>query len=424
MKTIVNRLENSRVEIVVDFSPEEWAAAQAKAFKKLWANLEVKGFRKGKAPEPIAKKEIPQVKIFGAAIDDLLQPTFSAVLEENQLAPMARPSYDVTKVSDAELQMKFLIVVAPEVELSPYKDLEIGHRELEITAEEVEARMETLRTQHGELVVTDRPAQLGDTAVIDFEGWKDGVAFEGGKGENHSLELGSKSFIPGFEEQLVGHRAGEEFEIEVTFPKEYTPELAGQKATFKVKIHEVKEKKTPELNDAFVADLNLPGVVDVAGLKLHETEKLRREKEQEERNRYIGEVLKHLREHSKIELASEIVTDEVEHMMSELEGQVSQSGLSMEQYYEMSGQTQEEVQKTMREEATRNIQNFLIIEKIAEVEGFEATDELVDFEISKIAMQYKMEEEKVREIFAANMNRLRSEIKQRQTFDFLIENNK
>lgn len=424
MQTTINKLENSRVEITVDFSAEEWHDAQEKAFKKLALNLEVKGFRKGKAPEQIARKEIPQVKIFGAAIDELLQPTFSKVLEENNLSPMARPSYDVTKISDTELQMKFLIVVAPEVKLGAYKDLEIGHQELEITADEVDAKLEALRLQHAELVVVEAPAKLGDTTVIDFEGFKDGVAFEGGKGENHPLELGSKSFIPGFEEQLVGHKAGDEFDIEVTFPEQYSPELAGQKATFKIKVHEVKEKRVPELTDEFVADLALPGVVDVPGLRLQETEKLTREKEQEERNRYIGEILTKLRETSEIELASEIVSDEAEHMYQQLEGQVTQSGLDMEKYFEMTGQTKEQVEATMQEEATRNIQNFLIIEKIAELEGLEATDELVDFEISKIAMQYKMEEKQVREIFAPNMNRLRSEIKQRQTFDFLIENNK
>ncbi|HKM11066.1 MAG: trigger factor [Bacilli bacterium] len=423
MKSIVNKLENSRVEIIVDFTAEEWKAAQEKAFKKLAANLEVKGFRKGKAPESIAREKIEGAKIYSQALDDVLNPTFSEVLSEHQLSPMARPTYDVPKLSDTELQLKFIIVVSPEVELGAYKDLKVGHQEIAVDDIEIDAKIETLRTQSAELVVKEGAAELGDTAVIDFEGFKDGVAFEGGKGENHSLELGSNSFIPGFEEQVVGHQAGDEFEVTVTFPEAYTPELANQQALFKVKVHEVKVKKVPELSDEFAADLALQGVSDLASLRVHATEDLRKGKEQEERNRYIAEVLKTIRESSKIELASEIIADEAAHMKEELEKQISQSGLDMEKYLEMTNQKAEDVENTMKEEATRNIQNFLIIEKIADLEGFEATDELVDFEISKIAMQYQMEEAKVREIFGENMNRLKSEIRQRQTFDFLLENN-
>lgn len=423
MQSIINKLENSRVEIVVDFTPEEWKAAQEKAFKKLAADVEIKGFRKGKAPEKLAREKIDNGKIFSTALDDLLQPTFAKVLDEHNLAPMARPSYDVPKLSDVELQIKFIIVVAPEVVLGAYKGLTVGHQEVSVDPSEVEAKIESLRQQHAELTLKDGAAVLGDTAVIDFEGFVDGVAFEGGKGENHSLELGTGSFIPGFEEQVVGHAAGEEFDVNVTFPEAYAAPLAGKAAVFKVKIHEVKVKQIPELNEDFVADLAINGVQTLGQLRVHTEDDLRKSKEQEERNRYIGEILKLIRESSQIELASEIIADEAGHMKEELEKQLQQSGLDMVQYLSMTNQTEEQVQATMQDEAKRNISNFLVIEKIADAEGFIATDELVDFEISKIALQYQMEEAKVREIFGDNMNRLKSDIRQRQTFDFLLENN-
>lgn len=423
MKSTVNKLENSRVEIVVDFEKDVWVAAQDKAFKKLASELEIKGFRKGKVPADIARSHIEAGKIMMTAVEALVQPTFEAVLDEHKLVPMARPSYDIPKLSDSELQIKFIIIVAPEVKLGQYKGLTIGHNAVSVSDEDVDLKLISLREQNAELVLKEDVATYGDTAVIDFEGFVDGVAFEGGKAENHSLELGSGQFIPGFEEQVVGHKAGDNFDVNVTFPAQYVESLAGKDATFKVVVHEVKTKQIPELSDDFAADLNLEGVKNLTDLRAHTVKELKVSKENDEKNRYLDALLKAIRDASTVEVAEEIVHDEAHNMEHQLEQQISQSGLSLDEYANMTGTTHEALHAKFHDDARRNIINFLLLEEIAKVEDLTVSEAMVDFEVAKIAQQYNMEEAKVREILGENIKRLESDIKQKQIFDFLLENN-
>ena len=423
MKREVKKLENSKVEVLCDLEPALWKEYQEKAFKKLAANLELKGFRKGKVPEQMARKEIDQGKIFNEAINLSLQPAYEEVLREEKLQPFARPSVDVTKLSDNDLQLKFIIVLAPEVKLGQYKGLGIKKAAVKVEEKEIDAEIEKLVAQNANLVVSDKPAKKGDTVVIDFVGSVDGKEFEGGKADNYSLELGSNSFVPGFEDQLVGAKSGDDVEVNVTFPEQYVASLAGKKALFKCKVHEVKEKVLPELNEELIAELNIPDVKDVAGLRDYEKRVLTSQKEQSANNEAFNKVMDKIIEGAKVEIASEILDEEVEGMKKNMEQQISQRGLTLEHYYQITGQKAEDVEKQMRVDADKNLKGILCMEEIAKLENIEVTDADVEFEFSKIADQYKMEIEKVKEILGKDIQRFKAEIRQRRIQDFIGKEN-
>lgn len=423
MKREVKKLENSKVEVLCDVEPALWKEYQEKAFKKLAANLELKGFRKGKVPEAMARKEINQGQIFNEAVNLSLQPAFDEVLREEKLQPFARPSVDVTKLSDSELQLKFIVVLAPEVKLGQYKGLGVKKAEVKVDAKEVDAEIKKLVEQNANLVVSDKPAKKGDTVVFDFVGSVDGKEFEGGSAKNYSLELGSNSFVPGFEDQLVGAKSGDDKDVNVTFPEQYVPELAGKKALFKCKIHEVKEKVLPELNEELVADLNIPDVRTVDQLKDYEKKQLLAQKENSAANAAFNEVMDKIVAGAKIEIADEILADEVEGMKKNMEQQVSQRGLTLDQYYSITGQKPEDVEKQMKVDAEKNLKAILCMEEIAKLEKIEVSDADVEFEFSKIADQYKMEIDKVKEILGKDLPRFKAEIRQRRIQDFIGKEN-
>ena len=423
MKREVKKLENSKVEVLCDVEPALWKEYQEKAFKKLAANLELKGFRKGKVPEAMARKEIDQGRIFNEAVNLSLQPAYEEVLREEKLQPFARPNVDVTKLSDTDLQLKFILVLAPEVKLGQYKGLGVKKDAVKVEEKEIDAEIEKLVAQNASLVLSDKPAKKGDTVVIDFVGSVDGKEFEGGKADNYSLELGSNSFVPGFEDQLVGAKSGDDVEVNVTFPTQYVPELAGKKALFKCKVHEVKEKVLPELNEELIKELNIPDVKDVASLREHERRTLMSQKEQAANNAAFNKVMDKIVEGSKIEIADEILAEEVEGMKKNMEQQISQRGLTLDQYYQITGQKAEDVEKQMKVDAEKNLKAVLCMEEIAKAEGIEVSDADVEFEFSKIADQYKMEIEKVKEILGKDLPRFKAEIRQRRIQDLIGREN-
>ena len=423
MKRVVNKLENSKVEVVCDVDELTWKDAQSKAFQKLASELEIKGFRKGKAPESLARQHIDAGKIFNEAINLMLQPAYEEVLREEKLQPFARPSVDVTKVSDTELQLKFIIVLAPEVKLGQYKGLNIEKAKVSVSEKEVNEAIDKLVAGNASLVVSEKPAKVGDTVVIDFVGKVDGKEFEGGKAENYSLELGSHSFVPGFEEQLVGKKSGEVVEVKVKFPEQYVPELAGKDATFTCTIHEVKEKVLPELNEELIKDLNIPEVKDVEGLKKYQKEQIKAQKEQSATNEALNKVIEEISKNAKIELAHEMIDDEVEGMRKNLEQQVQSRGMSVEQYLQITGQKEEDLSKKMHEDAEKNLRAILVMEQIAKEEKIEVSDADVEFEMAKIADQYHMELAKVKEILGKDLPRFKAEIRQRRITDFLLNEN-
>ncbi|MCQ2801171.1 MAG: trigger factor [Bacilli bacterium] len=423
MKRVVNKLENSKVEVICDVETADWKAAQEKAFKKLAKNLELKGFRKGSVPETMARKHIDTGSIFNEAINSMLQPAFDEVLKEEKLQPFARPSVDVTKVSDSELQLKFIIILAPEVKLGNYKGLAIKKDAVKVTEAEVKEAIDKLVAQQASLAVKEGPAAKGDTVVIDFVGSVDGKEFDGGKADNYSLELGSNSFVPGFEDQLVGHKAGENVDVNVTFPEQYVPELAGKKALFKCVVHEVKEKVTPKLDADLIKELNIPDVKDEAGLKAYEEKQLKASKEAKAQNDALNKVLEAIVKDAKIEIADEILLDEVEGMKKNMQQQIEQRGLTLEQYYQITGQKPEDVEKNMKVEADKNVRTILCMEAIANAEKLNVSDADVEKEMQSIADTYKMPVDKVKEILGADMNRFKAELRQRKIQDFLVKEN-
>lgn len=423
MKREVKKLENSKVEVLVDVDQASWKEAQEKAYKKLAANVEIKGFRKGHAPEELARKSISTEKMIDEAINSMLQGVFNEVLKEEKLQPFARPSVDVTKVSDSELQLKFTIVLAPEVKLGKYKGLAVKKAEVKVEEKEIDEAIEKLVAQSASLVVSEKPAKKGDTVVIDFVGSVDGKEFEGGKADNYSLELGSNSFVPGFEDQLVGAKAGDVIDVNVTFPTQYVPELAGKKALFKCTVHEVKEKVIPELNADLIAELSIPEVKDEKGLREYEKKQILASKENAAKNEAFNKVIDAIVKDSKIEIAEEILRDEVDGMKKNMDQQISQRGMTLEQYYSITGQKPEEVETQMRIEADKNLRAILCMEEIAKLEKLEVSDKEVDDEFSKIATQYKMEVEKVKEILGKDLARFKSEIRQRKIQEFIEKEN-
>ena len=423
MKRVVNKLENSKVEVICDVETAAWKEAQEKAFAKLANNLEIKGFRKGKVPTDIAKKHIDTGSVFNEAINSMLQPAFEEVLREEKLQPFARPSVDVTKVSDTELQLKFLIVLAPEVKLGAYKGLGVKKEAVKVEEKEIDEAIEKLVAQNASLVVKEGEANKGDTVVIDFVGSVDGKEFEGGKADNYSLELGSNSFVPGFEDQLVGHKAGEDVEVNVTFPEQYVPELAGKKALFKCKSHEVKEKVLPKLDEELIADLNLPEVKDEASLREYEKKSLTQQKENKAQSEALNKVLDEIVSHAQVEIAQEILMEEVDGMKKNMEEQIKQRGLTLEQYYQITGESAQETEMKMKIEADKNLRTILCMEEIAKAENLNVTDADVDKEMQQIADMYKMPVDKVKEILGKDKARFKAEIRQRKIQDFLVKEN-
>lgn len=424
MQSKITKHEQGRMELTVDFSTEEFKAAQEVAIKKLIKDVTIKGFRKGQAPEALARKSVDQEKVINEAINELLNDGFVFAIKEHNVSYISSPSYNITKLSDADLQIAYSVTLMPEIKLGAYKDLAIGHEKVEVKEAEVEAKLLSLQSENAELVLKEGEAVLGDTVIIDFEGFVDGVAFEGGKAENHELELGSGQFIPGFEDQLVGKKAGDELDVNVTFQENYHENLKGKAAVFKVKVHEVKVKTTPELNDEFAASLNHHGTSTLAELREHLKEDMVRDAETEEKNRYVDKLIAKIVETSTLDVADDVYETEAQQAKENTLKQIQGQGLDLVKYLELTGQTEAEFDARLKGDAKRNVDGFLVLNEIAKIEKIEADEKLVDFEIAKMAAQYNMEEAKVREILGDNIQGLQREIRQRMILDFLVENNK
>lgn len=424
MQKNVKKLENCRTEITITFEEKEWKDAQKAAFDKLAKNVEIKGFRKGHAPEQLVKERINQAEVMNSALDTLLQDAYTKTLDEEKIMPVARPSVDVKKISDSECEVVIIVPTKPEIKLGQYKDLEIGHNDVEISKEALEEEISKRLKDNAELVLKDEPAKVGDTVVIDFEGFIDGKPFDGGKAENYSLELGSNQFVPGFEDQLVGAKSEEEREVKVKFPSNYPAGLNDKDATFKVKVHEVKAKVVPELNDEFVEELNIKDVKTVDDFKEFVKKDLLEKGNREESNRYFNALLDKIVANSEVKVPEEFVNEEVDSMFGNLKQQVEQNGLTMEQYFQITNSKEEDVKAKMKEEATNNIVRYFILEEIGKVEGVEVNDQMLEFEVAKMAEQYGMEIEKVKEIVFKNKERFASDIKQNQIVNILLQNNK
>ena len=424
MERKVTKLEHCHTEVLVNVDKDLWKKAQEKAFSKLANNITIPGFRKGKAPLNMVKSRIDRGQVYNEAINNVLTPVYQEILTEEKIEPMARPTFDVTKLSDEELEVKVTIVTRPEVELGQYKDYKIGKVTPEVSEEEIDKAIDELRKQNATVVVKDGQAALGDIVVIDFDGAIDGVPFEGGKAENHELELGSHSFIEGFEDQLVGSSAGIEVDVKVTFPNNYGPdEIAGKDAVFHVKVNEVKQKVLPELDNEFIKDLNFPNVETIGQLRDNRQVQLLKQKENQEKGAYLDKLFEEIRKESKFDIPEEILAEETENRKKDLEQRLQQSGINIEQYLVLTRTNEEDLNKQLKEEAQKGLESWLILDTVGQKEKIEITDEEVEFELAKMADQYQMTIDQIKQAIGQQINQFKNNLVMARIENFLFENN-
>ena len=375
------------------------------AFNKVKGNLNVPGFRKGKVTRQVFNRMFGEEALYEDALNAVLPKAYDAAVAEAGLDVVAQPKIDVKNMEKGQdWVITAEVTVKPEVKLGEYKNLTVAKQEREVTDADVEERLNQKRNQQAELVVVEEPAKEGDTVVIDFEGFKDGVAFEGGKGENYSLELASGSFIPGFEDQLVGAKAGDDVEVKVTFPEDYQAEdLAGKEAIFKVKVHEVKEKELPELDDEFAKDVD-DEVETLDELKAKIREELTATKASQAQEAVHDEALRKAVENAEVvELPHVMVHDEVHRAMDEFLNNMQRQGISPEMYYQLTNSTEADLHKQFEQDAELRVKTNLVIEAIVKAENLEATEEEIEKEIAELAETYNMPVDQVKRLLTTDM---------------------
>ena len=398
MSVQVEKLENNMAKLTIEVAAEELEKAIEAAYQKQKNKISVPGFRKGKVPRAMIEKMYGVEMFYEDAANTLMQQNYGAAVDESGVDVVSRPTVDVVQIEKGKAFIFTAeVAVKPEVKLGKYMGVTVTKIDTSVSDEEVDAALEQERQKNGRMVtVTDRAVQTGDTAVIDFEGFMDGVAFEGGKGENHPLELGSHSFIDGFEDQIVGKNVGDEFDVNVTFPEQYqAADLAGKPAVFKVKVNEIKCNELPELDDEFAQEV---GGVDTLAAYRDELKKgLAEKKEEEAKKTKEDEAIQKIIDKSEMDIPEAMITTQCESMVEEFAQRLAQSGLSMEQYMQFSGTTVDQLMEQVRPEALSRIQSSLVLEQIAKDENIEVTEEDIDAEIEKMAKMYGMEADKLKE---------------------------
>lgn len=422
------KLEGNQGVLTIEVDAAQVDEALNQAFKKVVGKVNVPGFRKGKIPRPMFEQRFGVESLYQDALDILLPTAYATAIAETKIEPVDRPDIDVEQMGKGQnLIVKATVTVKPEVQLGDYKGLEVEELETTVTDEDVELELKRLQDKHAELTVVENgTVENGDTAVIDFEGFVDDVAFEGGKGENYSLEIGSGSFIPGFEEQLVGVKSGEEKDVEVTFPEEYhAPDLAGKPAVFKVTVHDIKRKQLPELDDEFAKDVN-EEVETLEALKADIKEKMIQDKTTEADHNKRDSLVEKAAENATIDIPQSMISTEVDRMLEEFGQRLQAQGLNLEMYYQFSGQDENGMREQFKVDAEKRVRINLTLEAIAEVENLEVSDEDVNAELEKMAELYQRSVEELKQILAmqGGIDALKGDLKVRKAVDFLVENSK
>ena len=429
MKVELIKQEGTKVSFKLTVDNEKFESAIVKAYNKNKGKYNIPGFRKGKAPRKVIETHYGKGVFYSDAIDIVFPEVYPAAIDELKIDPIDMPSIDVEEISkDNGLVLLVDVEVKPEFQLGDYKGVEVEKVDETVNEDVVNAKLDEMREKGSRLVSVEREIANGDTANIDFEGFDGEVAFEGGKGENYDLVIGSGSFIPGFEDQLVGKKAGEEVEVNVTFPEEYHAEnLAGKPVVFKVKVNEVKVKELPELNDEFAADTTEFNTLEElrADVRAKAEADAKEAAKNELRNRVIEKVVAN----TEVEVPEAMIKHEIENQMMELNYQLQYQGFGMEQFLQMTGKTMEEFKAefaaSRREEALRNVKTSLVIEAIAKAEGVEVNEEEVNAEVQKMADAYNMTVEQVKgALRATDLKDMEGQLKIRKTIDLLVENAK
>jgi trigger factor len=396
-----------------------------KAFKKVVKEINVPGFRKGKMPRKMFEQRFGAESLYQDALDFILPEAYAQAVEEAGIDPVDRPEIDIEKMEQGEnLIFKATVIVRPEVILGDYKGLEVSKQEIDVTDEEIEAQLKEQQTRLAELVVKEEDAIVdGDTAVIDFEGFLGEEKFEGGAGEDHTLEIGSGSFIPGFEEQLIGLKAGDNKEVVVTFPEEYhAAELAGKEATFKVTVKEVKGKELPELNDELAKEIDSE-VESIDALRTKLKEKTSEEKKNAAESKLKDDLVELAANNATIDIPQAMIDMEVDRMLKDFTQRLESQGMNLELYFQFSGQDEKALRTQMTEDGQKRVKVSLTLEAIAEAEDFTPSEEEINNELEKMAVQFNMPAEKIRESLGGT-DALQNDLRLQKAIDFLVENAK
>ena len=409
-----------KIEIKLE---KEWVDALDTVFKKKNKEVKIDGFRKGTASKDIYLKHFGIESLYADAIDACISVAYKKALEENKLVPVIEPSVDVTGISDTNVIFEFTIITKPEVTLGEYKNLKVKKGEVKVTDEEIDHEIEHMRSHMADVVVKENgEVVLGDTAVISFTGVVDGKEVEGAKGENYPLEIGSHSFIPGFEEGLVGMKTGETKKLNLKFPENYVEDLKGKEVEFTVTVNEVKTRVLPEINKEFFEDLGYEDVKDEKGLREKVKEELTHEKEHNEEDIFMDKVLEAAAKNMKIEINPEIIDDEVHRMINQYAEQLKMQGMDFNEFLKITGTKEEDLHKQMEPEAEKRVKYRFMLEAIAEKEDLKFTKEEVEARASEIATSYGVDKEEILKSFGS-MEVIEYDMKMHKALEILKENN-
>ena len=415
----IKKVENAKVEITSVVDGEKWAEAYNKAFNKLAAKTSIDGFRKGKAPKNILKKVINPQSVCYEAVDEIAQSVLEEAIKEHSVELIDRPELNLGTVNETSCTFIFTCPVPPDVELGDYKNLGYHVEEVSVTDGDVEAELDKLKEQKAELEIKEEgELENGDISVIDYEGFKDGVPFEGGKGENFELTIGSGQFIPGFEEQLIGMKTEEEKEINVTFPENYhVEELKGQPVIFKVKLHEIKKKVLPELYEELIKDLKIENVNTLDELKEYYRANLLKSRKDWAENKALDEAINKLVEEATVEIPEVMINSMCDNMINEYGQQFMAQGLSMEQFRSMFGENVDGLRNAFRPEAEKRVKTNLCLNKLAELENLNVGAEDLEKYYSDLAETYSMPVEDVKKYIPES--NAKEDLKVQKALDFI-----
>ena len=412
-------------EFTIEVKGKEWEEALDKAFQKAVKNVKIDGFRKGKAPKDIFLKKYGKESLYLDAADMVLPDAYSKMLDEHKDEELvAHPDITSKSTDDKKVVFNFILTTRPEVKLGKYKGLKVKKEKVEATEDEINATIEQMRSRYAEVMPKENgTVEDGDTAIIDFEGFRNGKAFDGGKGENYNLKIGSNTFIPGFEEQLIGMKTGEEKEIEVTFPKDYhSDELKGKKATFKVKVNDIKTTVIPEIGEEFFEDLGMEGVNSLETLKEEIKTHILARKEVDSENKFIDDLLDKVCEGLKVEIPEVMTEEEVSRILRQYEENLKMQGLTLQQFYQFTNSDEATLREQMKEEANKRILARFALEEIAKAENIEVSDEDALKEAEELAKKYQMKVEDFKKEFGGT-EMVKYDMKMRKAIDVLKENN-
>ena len=407
-------------EVIIKIEGEDWEKALDKAFKKLNKEAKIDGFRPGKAPKDVYIKKYGMTSLYMEAAESCLNEAYEMMLKENgDDVIVAQPEINLSAVTDDYVEFKFNLTLKPEVKLGKYKDLGVKKETVKVTKKEVSDAIEQMRERYMENIDKEGKVENGDVAIIDFEGFKDGVAFDGGKGEDYSLKIGSNTFIPGFEEQIIGMEKGEEKDINLTFPEDYHAEdLKGKDVVFKVKVKEIKEQKLPELNKDFFLDLGMEGIETKEDLEKQLEENIKVRKEAEADNKYIDDLLSEAAKNTKIDIPEAMIEEEIDRILKQYEENLKMQGITLEMFYQFTNSDEQALRDQMKEEAENRVTYRLMLEEIAKEEKIEVTLEEAETEAANLATKYQMDKDEFLKLFGG-LDMVKYDLKMRRALEVL-----